>query len=83
MSIGLKLRSSYSRRLPFASPGFACIALALGGCASGISTPLPDVVRTPVASSVSQQDHQKAVDELQRAGRTHEQDAEKQIESSR
>lgn len=60
-----------------------CIVTALGGCASSIQTPLPDLPKSHVSSSMSQQDRQKAVDELQKAGATHEQAAEEQIESSR
>lgn len=60
-----------------------CLVIGLGGCASSIQTPLPDLPKSHVSSSMSQQDRQKAVNELQKAGATHEQDAEQQIESSR
>ncbi|MFA5901244.1 MAG: hypothetical protein WC829_19250 [Hyphomicrobium sp.] len=64
--------------------GFAaCFALALGGCASTISTPLPDLPTSHISSAMSPQEHQKAVDELTRARDTHALEAEKQIESSR
>ena len=59
----------------------ACLALATSACSS-INTPLPDVTPT-VTSSVSQPDRQKAVEELNKKGATHQQDAEKQIEESR
>lgn len=58
-------------------------ALALGGCASTITTPLPELPNSHVSSSMSQQDRKKAMEDLGRARDTHEQDAEKQIESSR
>lgn len=58
-------------------------ALALGGCASGITTPLPEMPSSHVSSSMSQQDRKKAMEDLSRARDTHEQDAEKQIEQSR
>ena len=57
-------------------------ALCLSGCASGVQTALPEMSR-PAASSMSLQEHQKAVNELQEVGRTHDDDAERQIESSR
>jgi hypothetical protein len=59
------------------------LALALGGCASGITTPLPDLPKSHVSSSLSPQDRKKAVDDLTKAGDTHEQEAQEQIESSR
>jgi hypothetical protein len=43
---------------------------------------LPDTTPT-VTSSISQPDRQKAMEELNKKGATHEQDAEKQIEQSR
>ncbi len=49
---------------------------------SSIKTPLPDLTPT-VTSSISQPDRQKAVEELNKKGATHEQDAEKQIEELR
>lgn len=59
------------------------LALALGGCSWGIQTPLPDLPKSKVSTSLSPQDRQKAVDDLARARDTHEQEAEKQIEQSR
>ena len=61
--------------------GLVCLALAAGGCSS-INTPLPDL-KPSVSTSMSQQDRQKAVDELNSKRDTHEQDAERQIEDSR
>jgi hypothetical protein len=72
-----------SRRLVGVRVATLAVLVTLGGCASGIQTPLPDLPTTPISSSMSQQDRQKAVDELEQAGRTHEEAAEKQIESSR
>jgi len=62
-----------------------CVALALtlSGCAAGIQTPLPEMPRSSVSTSMSQQERQKAVNDLTHARDTHEQDAEKQIEQSR
>ncbi|MEI9899347.1 MAG: hypothetical protein WDN31_03575 [Hyphomicrobium sp.] len=78
-------RQSGARGLPGALPLAACVllVLALAGCAAGITTPLPELPHTPVAAQMSQQDRQKAVEELERAGQTHEQAAEQQIEQSR
>ena len=59
-----------------------CLALACGACSSSIKTPLPDVTPT-VTSSISQPDRQKAMEELNKKGATHEQDAERQIEEAR
>jgi hypothetical protein len=54
----------------------------LGGCSTGIHTPLPDL--KPVSStSLSQEERKKAVEELNKVRATHEQDAEQQIEQSR
>lgn len=63
--------------------GVLVSVLALGGCASGITTPLPDLPDSHVSSSLSPQDRKKAVDDLTRARDTHEQEAEQEIESSR
>ena len=71
------------RRLAGACCAAVCTALILGGCASGITTPLPELPRSNVSTAMSPQERQRAVDELNRAGATHEQDAERQIESSR
>lgn len=60
--------------------GLVCLALAAGGCSS-ISTPLPDL-KPSVSTSMSQQEQQKAVDELNKKRDTHEKDAEQQIESA-
>jgi hypothetical protein len=59
------------------------MALALGGCASGITTPLPDVPTTHVAPALNLQERKKAVTDLEKAGAEHEQAAERQIEQSR
>ena len=60
----------------------ACLTLAVGGCAS-INTPLPDLTkRTATPASVAQE-RKKEMDDLNRARDTHEQDAEKQIESAK
>ncbi len=69
------------RRIPHCKVAVACLALASGACSS-IKTPLPDLTPT-VTSSISQPDRQKAMEELNKKGATHEQDAEKQIEESR
>lgn len=71
------------RRFVGARIATLAVLVPLGGCASGIQTPLPELPTTPISSSMSQQDRQKAVDELEQAGRTHGEAAEKQIESSR
>lgn len=58
------------------------LALSMTACSTSVQTPLPDL--TPVSSSsLSQEEQQKAVEELNRKRATHEQDAEKQIEQSR
>ena len=60
----------------------ACLTLAAGGCAS-INTPLPDLAkRTATPASVAQE-RKKEMDDLNHARETHEQDAEKQIESAK
>lgn len=56
---------------------------ALAGCASSISTPLPDLGASTTTGSLSQQEQKAAVEDLNRQGATHEQDAERQIEQSR
>ena len=68
-------------RVPHCKLAVACLALASCACSS-IQTPLPDLTPT-VTSSISQPDRQKAVEELNKKGATHQQDAEKQIEESR
>ena len=68
-------------RVPHGKLAVACLALAGGACSSS-QTPLPDLTPT-VTSSISQPDRQKAVEELNKKGATHQQDAEKQIEESR
>jgi hypothetical protein len=68
-------------RVPRAAAA-ALAALWLSGCASGVQTPLPEMSR-PAAASMSLQEHQKAVTDLQEVGRTHDDAAERQIESSR
>ena len=69
------------RRMPHGKVAVACLALASGGCSS-VKTPLPDLTPT-VTSSISQPERQKAMEELNKKGATHEQDAEKQIEQAR
>ena len=59
-----------------------CLILAVQGCSSTITTPLPDTHPT-VTSSISQPDRKKEMDELQSKAATHEADAERQIENSR
>jgi hypothetical protein len=69
---------------PWRGAGLACLAaalLAVGGCSS-IATPLPDLGPTG-SISMSKEDQKKAVDELNQKRATHEQDAEKQIESAK
>ena len=61
--------------------GMLCLILAVQGCSSTITTPLPDTHPT-VTSSISQPDRKKEVDELQSKAATHEADAERQIENS-
>jgi hypothetical protein len=62
--------------------GMFGLILAVQGCSSTITTPLPDTHPT-VTSSISQQDRKKEMEELQSKAATHEADAERQIESSR
>lgn len=60
---------------------FLGLALLAAGCSS-ITTPLPDLrPRTPTA--MSQQDHQRAMEELSHKRDTHEEEAERQIESAK
>ena len=59
-----------------------CLILAVQGCSSTITTPLPTTAPT-VTSSISPQDRQKEMDELKSKAATHEQDAEREIENSR
>ena len=68
--------------LAAAAAGVAA-GLALGGCASTISTPLPDLPGSHASTSLTQQQQRQAVDELTRAGATHEHQAEQEIENSR
>ena len=65
--------------------GLAGIAagLVLGGCASTVSTPLPELSGSHASTSLTQQQQRQAVDELTRAGATHARDAEQEIENSR
>ena len=62
--------------------GLLCLILAVQGCSSTITTPLPNT-HPSVTSSISQQDRKKEMDELQSKAATHEADAERQIENSR
>jgi hypothetical protein len=81
-----KARRQGERRTMALAPISRCkvavvgLAMLAGGCAS-ISTPLPDPKPT-ASTALSKQDQKKAVDELTQKRDTHEQDAEKQIESS-
>jgi len=65
-----------------ATAGLAMAAFG-GGCSSSIQTPLPDTIRPPASSSLSDKERKEAVDELNKKRATHEQDAEEQIEQSR
>ncbi len=60
--------------------GLAAIA---GGCMNSIQTPLPDMIRPPAKTALSDKERKEAVDELAKKRDTHEQDAEQQIEQSR
>ena len=62
--------------------GLFGLILAVQGCSSTITTPLPDTHPT-VTSSISQQDRKKEMEELKSKAATHEADAERQIENSR
>jgi len=71
-------------------PGVACrgalaaflgLALCLAGCSS-ITTPLPDL-RPRTSTAMSQQEHQRAMEELSHKRDTHEEEAERQIESAK
>jgi hypothetical protein len=76
-----KRRPMALRRISYGKVAVACLALASGACSS-VNTPLPDLTPT-VTSSVSHPDRQKAMEELNKKGATHQQDAEKEIEESR
>lgn len=56
------------------------LAVIMAGCSS-ISTPLPDL-KPSASTAMSQQDRQKAMDELNRKRDTHEEEAERQIEAA-
>lgn len=75
-------RQAPLQRTPHGKMAVVCLALACGACSSTIKTPLPNITPT-VTSSISQPDRQKAMEELNKKGETHEQDAEKQIEGAR
>ena len=60
----------------------ACLTLAAGGCAS-INTPLPDLAKRTATPASVVQERKKEMDDLNHARETHEQDAEKQIESAK
>ncbi len=62
--------------------GLLGLILAVQGCSSTITTPLPNTAPS-VTSSISPQDRQKEMDELKSKAVTHEQDAARQIENSR
>jgi hypothetical protein len=62
--------------------GMLCLILAVQGCSSTITTPLPNTAPA-ITSSISPQDRQKEMDELKSKAATHEQDAEREIENSR
>jgi hypothetical protein len=62
--------------------GLSLAAIA-GGCMNSIQTPLPDMIRPPAKTSLSDKERKEAVDELAKKRDTHEQDAEQQIEQSR
>ena len=62
--------------------GLSLAAIA-GGCMSSIQTPLPDMIRPPAKTALSDKERKEAVDELAKKRDTHEQDAEQQIEQSR
>ena len=57
------------------------LALCTAGCSS-ITTPLPDL-RPRSSTAMSQQEHQRAVEELSHKRDTHEEQAERQIESAK
>jgi len=80
----MRVRKSIGRNaLPAARLAAAAVAAILGGCASTITTPLPNMPRSNVSTAMSQQDRKQAVDDLAKARDTHEQEAERQIENSR
>jgi hypothetical protein len=70
-----------ARRVALAG-GCLCLILAMQGCSSTITTPLPNTAPA-ITSSISPQDRQKEMDELKSKAATHEQDAEREIENSR
>lgn len=64
--------------------GAVLVAAAMaGGCTSSIQTPLPDMIRPPATTALSDKERKEAVDELAKKRDTHEQDAQQQIEQSR
>jgi hypothetical protein len=69
-------------RVLLAAAGLAVAAID-GGCTSSIQTPLPDMIRPPANTSLSDKERKEAVDELAKKRDTHEQDAQQQIEQSR
>jgi hypothetical protein len=80
----LSRRTTYVGWLPSrACVAAGCLALGLGGCGSGISTPLPDLPPSHTSTAMTLKDRQKAVTDLEQAGATHEEAAERQIEQSR
>jgi hypothetical protein len=60
-----------------------CLAAIAGGCMNSIQTPLPDMIRPPTKTALSDKERKEAVDELAKKRDTHEQDAQQQIEQSR
>lgn len=76
-------RASGERRFAVLRWGVLVCAVALAGCASGITTPLPDLPKSQVSTALSPQDRKKAVDDLTHARDTSEQDAAREIEGSR
>ncbi|CAN1722088.1 Lipoprotein [Hyphomicrobium sp. 1Nfss2.1] len=70
-------------RLAVARLAGVAAGLTLGGCASTMSTPLPELTGSHASTSLTQQQQRQAVDELTRAGATHEHQAEQEIENSR
>jgi hypothetical protein len=59
------------------------LAAIAGGCMNSIQTPLPDMIRPPAKTALSDKERKEAVDELAKKRDTHEQDAQQQIEQSR
>ena len=62
--------------------GLSLAAIA-GGCMNSIQTPLPDMIRPPAKTALTDKERKEAVDELAKKRDTHEQDAQQQIEQSR